>query len=68
MKIVHLSPFSFASNTYLIISGGEAFVVDPSVSLKNIISTAKAENVAIKGIILTHGHFDLVMSLDVLRE
>ena len=36
MKIFTICPKSFASNTYLIVSGGSAMVIDPSVSIDAI--------------------------------
>lgn len=68
MKIIPICPTSFASNTYLLVSDGAALVVDPSVSAEAILRTAKDQNAEIQGILLTHGHFDHILSLDVLRE
>ena len=68
MKIIPICPTSFASNSYLLISDGAALVVDPSVSAEAILRTAKEQNAEIQGILLTHGHFDHILSLDVLRE
>ena len=68
MKILTLYPDSFAANTHLLISGGEALVVDPSVPCERIIDAAESECAKIIGILLTHGHFDHIFSLDSLRE
>lgn len=68
MRIVTVKPRSFASNTHLLMSGNEALVVDPSVSVSAITSVADTEGVRIVGILLTHGHFDHIMSLDTLRD
>ena len=68
MRIMTIKPESFCSNTYLLISGNEALVVDPSISVSAIMSAAEREGAALKGILLTHGHFDHVMSLDTLRD
>ena len=68
MKIIPICPESFAANTYLLVSGYEAFIVDPSVSVSAIQRALDKENASLKGILLTHGHFDHTMSVDTLRK
>ena len=68
MQIFSICPKSFASNTYLLVSKKSALVIDPSVSVNAIAEKLKAENVELKGILLTHGHFDHIISIDTLRE
>ena len=68
MKIICVCPDSFASNTYLLVSGSHAFAVDPSVSVSAIERRLKEENASLCGIILTHGHFDHTIAVDTLRD
>ena len=73
MEIYGLYPESFGSNCYILISGNEgerrqAAVIDPSVKPEKIIDLVSKNNADIKYIILTHGHFDHVLSLDTLRD
>ncbi|MBQ9079869.1 MAG: MBL fold metallo-hydrolase [Clostridia bacterium] len=68
MKIIHICPHSWGSNCYLLVSGGEAFVVDPSPSATAIIKMAADAGAEIRGILLTHGHFDHVISAETLHE
>ena len=68
MKIVSICAESFGSNTYLLVSGNEAMVVDPSVSVSAIMNAVSAEDASLVGILLTHGHFDHILSLDTLRD
>ncbi len=55
-----------ASNTYILKSGKEAAVVDPSAPLDIILS--ELSGCELKYILLTHGHFDHVFTLDELRD
>lgn len=68
MIIRSIAPASFASNCYLIVADGHALVVDPAVSLSAILSALGEESAACEGIVLTHGHFDHMLTLDELRR
>lgn len=68
MRIVTVCAESFGANTYLLISGNEALAVDPTVSVSAILEAAREEDAYLTGILLTHGHFDHVFSLDSLRD
>ncbi len=79
MDIFNLFPGGWHSNCYILISGGKerqqgsngpfpAAVIDPSASADSIIHFLESKNASLEKIILTHGHFDHIMSLDNLRE
>ena len=68
MEIYNLFPGSFASNCYLLISGNEAAVVDPSADANVILQKIAEHKATLQYILLTHGHFDHICSLDTLRE
>ena len=73
MYIYNLYSGSYLSNCYILISEGEdekkhAAVVDPSADPCEIISFLNNENAVLDIIILTHGHFDHIISLDTLRD
>lgn len=68
MKVISIGAESFGSNCYAVISDSHAFVVDPSASVNSIISAVASEGASIDGILLTHGHFDHIISLDTLRK
>ena len=68
MLIRSIAPQSFASNCYLAVSGGHALVVDPAVSLSAILTSLGEEGATCEGIVLTHGHFDHMLTLDELRR
>ena len=68
MEIYNLFPGSFGSNCYLLISGDQAAVVDPSADADIILQKAQEKGAILQYILLTHGHFDHICSLDTLRE
>ena len=67
MKVVPVCPGSAMANCYLLVHNTHALVVDPCVSVSAILRAAKAEHATLEGILLTHGHFDHMLSLDELR-
>lgn len=68
MRVITISEHSFGSHCYAIISDNRAVIVDPSVSVSSIMSAVSAEDANIEGILITHGHFDHILSLDLLRD
>ena len=68
MKVIPVCPGSAMANCYLIVHGTHARVVDPCVSVSGIERAAADAGAVIEGILLTHGHFDHVLTLDTLRD
>jgi len=68
LKIVPICSDSYGANTYLLVSLDEAFIVDPTVSVGAMLKAVEKEGASLKGILLTHGHFDHLFSLDPLRK
>ena len=68
MDIILLPTEGYASNSYLLVSSGEGAVIDPSGSLNDILSALSEYGAVLKYIILTHGHFDHMLTLRALRE
>ena len=68
MIVKPITPASFASNCYVVTSGGHSLIVDPSASTEAMLDALKASGTDCVGIVLTHGHFDHILSLDVLRD
>jgi glyoxylase-like metal-dependent hydrolase (beta-lactamase superfamily II) len=66
LDIIKLNGAGFASNTYVLTSGNEAAVVDPSADLNSILNAAAERK--IRYILLTHGHFDHLLSLGELED
>ena len=73
MEIFSITPSSWGSNCYVLISQNKAHsrraaIVDPSADSHEIIRFVEEKNAVIDCIILTHGHFDHITSLDELRD
>lgn len=68
MEIISLNSVGFASNCFIVHNGKEAFVVDPSISEKKIVKNLEERGLVLKGILLTHGHFDHIWKAQELRD
>lgn len=68
MKIQKIITGPLAVNTYIFSDNGEAFVVDPGGSGEQIFSIIEAENLKLKAVLLTHGHFDHTGAVNYLQE
>ncbi len=68
MRIRNLYPGSWGSNCYLLTSGTHAAVADPSAPADSILRAVQEEHAQLEYILLTHGHFDHIVSMDALRN
>ncbi len=72
MEIYNLYTGSYHSNCYVIIDSDRdgvrhSAVIDPSEDGKDILEFVKKQDARLDFILLTHGHFDHIMSLEPLR-
>ena len=68
MKIIPFYARGWESNSYLIVSSGQAALIDAGVSTKAVLEELTKENAGLEYIFLTHGHFDHTVTADALRE
>lgn len=68
MTVKNICEHSWGANCYGVFSDGHAVIIDPSVSVTAIADALAKENASLDCILLTHGHFDHVMTLDALRD
>lgn len=57
-----------ANNTYLLIFGKEALIIDPSFNCDKLEIFITENNLKVLAILLTHGHYDHWLSLDKLAK
>ncbi len=68
MELQNLYPGSWGSNCYLLVSDGHAALVDPSADAATLLSAVQSAGAVLDMILLTHGHFDHIVSVDSLRQ
>ncbi len=65
MDVIKLVPTEyFGSNTYIIISGSQAAVIDPSIDFDEAMEKIGNSELTFKYIFVTHAHFDHIYSID----
>jgi len=58
----------FAENTYIIKEKNEAVIIDPGAKIDEISAFIKSEECDVKYILLTHGHYDHIYTLNECLE
>jgi len=67
-KVVQFNLAVLSHYSYMLSSGKEALVVDPSRDIKPYLDLAAKDSLSIKGVILTHSHADFVAGhLELVR-
>ncbi len=54
-------------NCYIIEAGGECFIIDPGYYNNKITSYIEEKDLKVKGILLTHGHFDHIGGINLFN-
>lgn len=58
MEIKKLVLGPLQTNCYIVINKNECIIIDPATNSEKILNFATEQNIKIKAILLTHGHFD----------
>lgn len=57
----------FQCNCYLLEENGECYIVDPGADREKIRAEVAKRKLAVKGILLTHGHLDHIGAIDCFK-
>lgn len=67
MNLFRITPPTIGSNCYIISDSGYALVIDPSAPASKVMNYLTSNELTLKAILLTHGHFDHMLGLEKLR-
>ena len=68
MNIITFHTTQLETDTYLVLLGKEAFVVDPGADADKITKAAKSAGAKISCVLLTHAHFDHIGGVAELQR
>lgn len=67
MRIQRFYRGGWPANCYLTDDGHDAVLIDPSAEAADVTAFLQRNELTLRAILLTHGHFDHILSLDALR-
>ena len=68
MKIHTLDVGYLGTNCYAVSNNGEAVLIDPGDGFLKIVRFLERENLTLKAVFLTHGHFDHIGAVNAIKE
>ncbi len=68
MEVITYFGEGFDCNSYLVTEGNDAVLIDCAVPLARLARDLEKRGATLRYIILTHGHFDHILTLDEVRD
>ena len=68
MEIFTLANGPFMVNTYLVVNGSRAFIIDPGSNIKPVLVKIESEKLELEAVIATHGHIDHIDGVNAVKK
>ena len=68
MEIFTLANGPFMVNSYLVVNGKKAFIIDPGTGIKSILAKIQSDKLELEAIIATHGHIDHIDGVNTVKK
>ncbi len=68
MEIYQIEVGPMKNLCYIVSSKGESVIIDPGFDAEKIIGVVKSNNLKVKYVLLTHGHFDHIRAIPEIKK
>ena len=68
LTIKNITPGGYAANCYLVTEGQDAVLIDCTAPLPDIKAALLETGATLRAVLLTHGHFDHLLTLDAVKQ
>lgn len=68
MEIFTLANGPFMVNSYLVVNGKKAVIIDPGAGIKPILVKIESEQYTLEAIVATHGHIDHIDGVNTVKK
>ncbi len=68
MEIYTLANGPFMVNSYLVVNGQKAFIIDPGAGIRSMLVKIDSDKLELEAIIATHGHIDHIDGVNTVKK